>query len=52
MKNADMFADLSATLAWKLFTETTYPWEALPQIKAFVRALRKAFDLPQIKKAS
>ena len=39
MKNADMFADLSATQAWKLFTETTYPWEALPQIKAFVRAL-------------
>ena len=39
MKNADMFSDLSATQAWKLFTETTYPWEVLPQIKAFVRAL-------------
>ena len=37
MKNADMFADLSATQAWKLFAETTYPWEVLPQIKAFVR---------------
>ena len=34
-----MFADLSTTQAWRLFTETTYPWEVLPQIKAFVRAL-------------
>ena len=39
MKNADMFADLSTTQAWRLFAETTYPWEVLPQIKAFVRAL-------------
>ncbi|MEA4869694.1 Bifunctional protein GlmU [bioreactor metagenome] len=39
MKNQDMFADLSATLAEKLFLETTYPWEVLPMIKGFVRAL-------------
>ena len=39
MKNTDMFADLSATQAAKLFAETTYPWEVLPMIKAFVRAL-------------
>ena len=39
MKNVDMFADLSTTQAWKLFMETNYPWEVLPQIKAFVRAL-------------
>ena len=39
MKNTDMFADLSATLAARLFAETTYPWEVLPLIKAFVRAL-------------
>lgn len=39
MKNTDMFADLSATQAATLFTETTYPWEVLPLIKAFVRAL-------------
>ena len=36
MKNADMFADLGATLAKRLFLETVYPWEALPMIKAFV----------------
>ncbi len=39
MKNTDMFADLTATLAERLFAGTTYPWEVLPQIKAFVRAL-------------
>ena len=44
MKNTDMFADHSATLAWRLFAETTYPWEALPLIKAFVRALGPALS--------
>ncbi|NLI54983.1 MAG: UDP-N-acetylglucosamine pyrophosphorylase [Clostridiales bacterium] len=39
MKNTDMFADLSATMAQELFLETTYPWEALPKIQDFVRAL-------------
>ena len=39
MKNQDMFADLSTTLAEELFLETTYPWEVLPKIKGFVRAL-------------
>ena len=39
MKNTDMFADLSATQAATLFAETTYPWEVLPLIKAFVHAL-------------
>lgn len=39
MKNKDMFADLTATLAWKLFSETTYPWEVLPMIKGFVREI-------------
>ena len=34
-----MFADLSATMAQELFLETTYPWEALPKIQDFVRAL-------------
>jgi len=44
MKNTDMFEDLSATLAAKLFEETTYPWEALPRIKAFVRELGETLD--------
>lgn len=39
MKNTELFADLSKTAAAALFEETTYPWEVLPQIKAFVLAL-------------
>ena len=39
MKNADMFADLTTTLAEELFLDTEYPWEVLPKIKAFVREL-------------
>ncbi|MEG2216274.1 MAG: UDP-N-acetylglucosamine pyrophosphorylase, partial [Clostridia bacterium] len=39
MKNSDMFADLSTTMAAKLFAATTYPWEVLPKIKAFVQTL-------------
>jgi len=44
MKNTDMFADLSATLAEALFLETAYPWEVLPKIKAFVRVLGPTLD--------
>ena len=47
MKNQDMFSDLSATLAAELFTETTYPWEVLPKIKAFVRALGPTLSLDE-----
>ncbi len=47
MKNQDMFSDLSATLAAQLFTETTYPWEVLPKIKAFVRALGATLSLEE-----
>lgn len=39
MKNTDMFSDFSATLAEGLFLGTEYPWEVLPQIKEFIRAL-------------
>jgi NDP-sugar pyrophosphorylase family protein len=39
MKNLDMFGDLSTTLARELFEKTTYPWEVLPLIKAFIRTL-------------
>ncbi len=39
MKNTDMFADLSTTQAGQLFIETIYPWEVLPLIQTFVRAL-------------
>ena len=39
MKNADLFNDLSATLAAALFEETVYPWEVLPRIKDFILAL-------------
>ncbi len=39
MKNKDMFADLSTTMAEKLFSETEYPWEVLPKIKEFVSRL-------------
>ncbi len=45
MKNQDMFSDFSATLAAQLFIETTYPWEVLPKIKAFVRALGPTLSL-------
>ncbi len=44
MKNRDMFEDPAATLAAKLFLETTYPWEVLPLIKAFLRALGPTLD--------
>ena len=39
MRNADMFSDLSATMAAQLFLETSFPWEVLPRIKAFILAL-------------
>ena len=39
MKNTELFLDLGATAAAALFLETTYPWEVLPRIGAFVRAL-------------
>lgn len=39
MKNTELFLDLTATVAAALFEETTYPWEVLPRIKAFVLAL-------------
>ena len=44
MKNHDMFADLSTTLARELFLETVYPWEVLPRIKEFVRGLGQALS--------
>ncbi len=44
MKNKDMFDSFSATLAAGLFEETTYPWEALPKIRAFVLELGKMLD--------
>ena len=44
MKNQDMFENLSATLAAKLFEETVYPWEVLPRIKQFVRELGSLLD--------
>ncbi|MEN6594132.1 MAG: UDP-N-acetylglucosamine pyrophosphorylase [Clostridiaceae bacterium] len=44
MKNQDMFENLSATLAAKLFEETVYPWEVLPRIKQFVRELGSTLD--------
>lgn len=44
MKNHDMFADLSTTQAKELFLETVYPWEVLPKIKEFVRALGAALN--------
>ena len=44
MKNTDMFLDLSTTLAAELFEKTTYPWEVLPLIKDFIRALGPTLD--------
>ncbi|MDO4493209.1 MAG: UDP-N-acetylglucosamine pyrophosphorylase [Clostridia bacterium] len=41
MKNTDLFADLSKTMAQPLFEQTEYPWEVLPKIKEFVTALGK-----------
>lgn len=38
LTNASLYRDLSATAAKELFERTTYPWEILPQIKAFVKA--------------
>lgn len=39
MKNTDLFLELDKTQAAALFDETTYPWEVLPKIKAFILAL-------------
>lgn len=47
MLNQDMFADLSTTLAKDLFLETAYPWEVLPKIKEFVRALGQTLSLDE-----
>ena len=47
MKNHDMFADLSTTQAKELFQETVYPWEVLPKIKEFVRALGATLSLDE-----
>jgi len=44
VKNIHLFADLSLTLAKPLFEQTTYPWEVLPKIKEFVRALGPTLD--------
>ncbi len=44
LTNSDLFFDLSATLAAPLFMETTFPWEILPRIKEFVRALGPTLD--------
>lgn len=38
MKTANLY-DLSKTIASKLLSETVYPWEALPKIGDFIRAL-------------
>ena len=47
MKNLDMFADLSATLAERLFLDTVYPWEVLPMIKDFVRKLGPTLNVEE-----
>ena len=44
LKNIHLFNDLSQTLAAPLFEQTTYPWEVLPKIKDFVRALGPTLD--------
>ena len=44
MKNTDLFADFSASLAAPLFDDAEYPWEVLPRIKSFVRALGRTLD--------
>lgn len=47
MKNAELFLDLAATAARPLFEETVYPWEVLPRIRDFVRALGAALPLDE-----
>ncbi len=44
MTNKELFFDLTATLAAPLFARTTYPWEVLPLIKDFIRALGPTLD--------
>lgn len=39
MKNNELFLDFTMTAAAPLFEQTTYPWEVLPRITDFVRAL-------------
>jgi len=39
MKNTDLFAKFSATLANTLFEETHYPWEVLPKIKEYILSI-------------
>lgn len=43
MKTAELF-DLSKTIAEPLLRETVYPWEALPRIADFIRALGATLD--------
>lgn len=44
LKTAELY-DLSHTLAEPLLAATEYPWEALPKIKEFVRALGETLPL-------
>ena len=44
VRNIHLFADLGATLAKPLFEQTEFPWEVLPKIKDFVRALGPTLD--------
>lgn len=39
MKNNELFLHPETTQAWELFEQTTFPWEVLPLIKAFVLRL-------------
>ena len=44
MKNTDMFLNPDATIAWPLFANATYPWEALSRITQFIEDVGPLLD--------
>lgn len=52
MKNADMFLNPDATIAWPLFAAGTYPWEALSGIKQFIVEVGPLLDASEYDEVS
>lgn len=52
MKNTDMFLNPDATIAWPLFAATEYPWQVLPQIKAYILEIGPRLDPAEYEEVS
>lgn len=52
MINTDMFLNPDATIAWPLFVNTTYPWEVLGKIKAFIQEVGPHLDPAEYEEAA